>query len=95
MQLHAGMNVLRDGVGLKSADLFQRCPAEEPAAAGEEGTVMPITSHLQRSEEKGLFVLDLVSHTKIPLKDVRIVEMMGCLDDGYLGIRKEADGRFK
>ena len=57
MQIHAGMNVFRDGLGLESSDLHQGLPTEEVAPACEEGAVVRITAGLQRAEEERLFVL--------------------------------------
>ncbi len=46
MQVHAGVNVFGDGLGLKTADLLQRLSAEQATATREEGAVVRITAGL-------------------------------------------------
>src|SRR5262249_34368809 len=95
MQVHAGMNVFGDGLGLKPTDLLQRLSTEQAPAACEEGAVVRITAGLQRTEEQGLFVLDEISDTQISLKNVGIIEVVGSLNDGHFGIIEESNGLFQ
>src|SRR5258706_2686784 len=95
MEMDAGMEVFGEGLGLESPDFHQRLAAEEPPASSEECAVMPVASSLQSTEEEGLFVVELVVKAQIPLKDVRIVEMVRRLDEGDSRIVQGTDCVFQ
>jgi hypothetical protein len=95
MQIHAGMNVFCDGLGLESSDFHQGLPAEDAAAASKESAVVSITTGLERTEEERLFVLHFLADTQIPLKNILIVEVMRRLHDCDLRVVKKPDGLFE
>src|SRR5262245_57742291 len=91
MDEHAGVDVVRDGVGLEPTDFHERAAPEESRTPREEGAIVGIATRLKDPKEQSLFVFQFCFESEILLKNVWVVEVMGSLDDGDPLVLKEPD----
>lgn len=91
MENQAGVWILGDGLCLETTDLFERASPEEAAAARKKRAVVAIAAGLHHAEEQRLSVLELLFEAEVPLENIRVVEMMGRLDEGDRRVLEETD----
>ncbi len=74
------MGILGDGCGGDAPDLIQCRTAQDGTGAAEEGAIPEVISPLDRVIEKGLLRGQLAFHVEVPLKGIRVVEVVRRLD---------------
>src|SRR5437867_2198532 len=91
MHEHAGVDVFGNGVGLEPTDLHERAASEESRTPGKEGAIVAVTAGLKGPKKQDLLVFQFCFETEIFLKNVRIVKVMGSLDDRDSLVLEEPD----
>src|SRR3954469_15301304 len=95
MDHHARVNVFGHGFGAEPADFQQHSAAEQPAASGEKGTIVAITTSLKHTIEQCLLVLERSLKLQVSLKYIWVVEMMRRLDKCNLLVLEKTQRVFQ